>query len=653
MLRPVGMSHASIIFFKSDVEEAMSTLNSYGAFHLSLKEIESQNTSTFIDRAQDLSNRVKDLSSRISSITGNVQVADGRGEAVVSQEWGALFDQIDSELDPCEKEVRSIESIMNRQHQSLPALHAWKAISAEMAGISGLSEFPAFKRLKLLFLSPKGTAQLKTEPKLPQEALLVHRFATVPVFLVACRSDDEAKVLRAADESEFKPLDMIEGMPARLGELAPFLSKFESDLHSESELNNESIKSIGKIKPRIDYFSTILSDANAVLDIKNRSSLEKNWAMVEGYVPTKKVELLNKALSESLNGRFIPFMKIEKDAPKTPVTYHYPKALRIFDSITNLYGTPSYNEINPTPILALTFPLFFGLMFGDLGHGLALAGIGIFMYKKVKSMKSIGLVLTIAGVAGALVGGLLYGEVFGKSLAHLVGYYAPLHIPEEEGAFMSYLMQIIKLTLFVGIGQISLGLGLSITNSFIQRKWSEALLVKIPKLAFYWGLMYVVFSTRLEIMTWFGGPIYFILAPVLFLMLASPIYAMVKHGKREGLGHLGEMGFDLFETAIAFTSNTVSYLRIFAMVIAHIELMAVFYSLATMASGGSLGFLFSGLLIVVGNVFVVLLEGIIALAQDLRLHFYEWFSKFYQDSGIRFSPFRLALGVPIVKKTSQ
>jgi len=110
---------------------------------------------------------------------------------------------------------------------------------------------------------------------------------------------------------------------------------------------------------------------------------------------------------------------------------------------------------------------------------------------------------------------------------------------------------------------------------------------------------------------------------------------------------LGETGFDLFETAISFTSNTVSYLRIFAMIIAHIELMAVFYSLAGIVSGGIVGLIFSGLIIVVGNVFVTLLEGVIALAQDLRLHFYEWFSKFYQDSGIRFSPFKLNLGVPI------
>jgi V/A-type H+-transporting ATPase subunit I len=113
------------------------------------------------------------------------------------------------------------------------------------------------------------------------------------------------------------------------------------------------------------------------------------------------------------------------------------------------------------------------------------------------------------------------------------------------------------------------------------------------------------------------------------------------------VGKLGEMFFEIFETMISFISNTVSYLRIFAMVVAHIMLTTVFYSLAEITYGGSLGFVLSPLLIVVGNVFVVLLEGILVLAQDLRLHFYEWFSKFYNDGGVRFSPFRLAVGVPI------
>jgi V/A-type H+-transporting ATPase subunit I len=106
------------------------------------------------------------------------------------------------------------------------------------------------------------------------------------------------------------------------------------------------------------------------------------------------------------------------------------------------------------------------------------------------------------------------------------------------------------------------------------------------------------------------------------------------------------MGFETFDTFIRFISNTVSYLRIFAMVVAHTMLSMVFYILGDMVGGGVMGIA----LAVLGNVFVVLLEGIIVLAQDLRLHFYEWFSKFYEDGGVRFSPFKLNNEIPIIKK---
>jgi V/A-type H+-transporting ATPase subunit I len=106
------------------------------------------------------------------------------------------------------------------------------------------------------------------------------------------------------------------------------------------------------------------------------------------------------------------------------------------------------------------------------------------------------------------------------------------------------------------------------------------------------------------------------------------------------------MGFETFDTLIRFISNTVSYLRIFAMVVAHTMLTMVFYILGDMVGGGALGILFA----VLGNIFVVLLEGIIVLAQDLRLHFYEWFSRFYDDGGVKFTPFRLSNEIPVIKK---
>ncbi|MCX8169543.1 MAG: hypothetical protein N3D72_00460, partial [Candidatus Methanomethyliaceae archaeon] len=323
-------------------------------------------------------------------------------------------------------------------------------------------------------------------------------------------------------------------------------------------------------------------------------------------------------------------------SPQVPVIFKYPSFFKIFDSVTNLYGTPSYTEINPTPILAITFPLFFGLMFGDLGHGIMLALLGFFMCKYVKSMEKIGRMLIICGIVSAIIGGALYGEAFGKH----IGYHTILS-PSED--FMS----LFKFSLYIGVAQISLGIVLQIMNNLIQRKKLDALLVNTPRLLLYIMFVYLVFGYGLNITRWLEGPILLLLFPSIIMLIGKPTLLFIMHERKEGLSALGELGFEVLDTMIRFVSNTVSYLRIFAMVMAHIQLTNVFYSLASITGGGIFGEITAWLLMAIGNIFVVLLEGVIAMAQDLRLHFYEWFSKFYENGGIKFTPFKLALGLPI------
>ncbi|MEM3040225.1 MAG: V-type ATPase 116kDa subunit family protein, partial [Candidatus Methanomethylicaceae archaeon] len=273
------------------------------------------------------------------------------------------------------------------------------------------------------------------------------------------------------------------------------------------------------------------------------------------------------------------------------------------------------------------------------GHGLMLAALGFIFYKYTKSLSKIGVFLMICGIAGAIVGAALYGEAFGKH----IGYHT-IFSPGED------LMSLFKFSLYIGVAQISLGLAIMVINNLIQKKSIDAFLVNAPKLLLYLLFMYVVFNFGLNLNLWFTGPIFYILGPAIFMLIGKPVWAFIRHGRKEFLSVFGEMGFEVFDTMIRFVSNTVSYLRIFAMVMAHIQLTAVFYSLGAIAGGGIVGMVVSALLAALGNIFVVLLEGILVLAQDLRLHFYEWFSKFYEDGGVRFSPFKLTFGVPILKR---
>ncbi|MEM2125270.1 MAG: V-type ATPase 116kDa subunit family protein [Candidatus Methanosuratincola sp.] len=595
-------------------------------------------TVEYVSEVESLRGRIKDLISKTRNYipTGS---ATPISPSLSARDWRDYVAIIDSEVAGYEKIIRELDSVAKIEEKLADSLLLWKSIASGNLGANSLEMLSRLKAFRFIFSRSEKSLVSDLKAALPETCVVVEASREPIVALVIYLPSQEASLMQQLESAGFRPIELPEVFQGSLSRFSTKLEALEGELEKTKKTKIEKISLLERNFGRLLYLEQSVIDASSILSVKGKSSYSKNWAVLEGYVPKDHVQELTNSVQQALNGRVVSFVKEEETSASVPVSFKYPRFFKIFDSITNLYGSPSYNEVNPTPIMALSFPILFGLMFGDLGHGISLALLGLVFYRFFGSMKKIGLVLIITGIAGAIIGALLYGEFFGQSLHHLVGYEPPLH-PSEE------LMTMLKISLFVGVAHISLGLFLSFTNSLIQRRYSAAFLVNLPKLALYIGFIYVVFAFGLNLMDWFSGPIYYILGPVLFLFLAEPFYEISKHGKK-GVGKLGEMFFEIFETMISFISNTVSYLRIFAMVVAHIMLTTVFYSLAEITSGGGMGFVLSPLLIVVGNVFVVLLEGILVLAQDLRLHFYEWFSKFYSDGGIRFSPFRLAVGVPI------
>jgi V/A-type H+-transporting ATPase subunit I len=634
------MSKATLIFLKSDSERVMDTLNDQGAFHLSLKKIEGQ--TDLSDRVQNLLNRLREVINKSDALIGPrppVQAPRQEVATIKTTDWSSFINAVEGEISSYEQEVKKLEMELQAEAKAKPLFELWKAYLTSAPGVMSLGYLSSLKRLSAVILYTQNKAPLKLEGAFPTPSLHFQIASEPYIYVVLGSREDREKIVRAAENIGFVPLTPMEGMPQDYSAIPDFLRSYEESLVRSAKVNAERKRSLESLRPRFLYLVSTLSDAYSVLSIKERSSLENRCAILEDYIPSKIANPLVEELTNKLDKRMITFLKEEHSSPKVPVTYRYPKFMKLFESITNLYGVPSYNEINPTPILAISFPLFFGLMFGDLGHGIMLAVLGLILYKYTQSMKKIGMILVVCGIFGAMVGGLLYGEAFGRHIG-----YQTIFSPAED------LMSVFKFALYIGVTQISLGMIISIGNNLIQKKKEDALFVNLPKLILYLIFMYLVFHYGLNLYVWFAGPIFLLFVPIIFLMIGKPVYTVVKHGRKEGMSVLGEMSFEVFDSMIRFISNTVSYLRIFAMVMAHVELSLVFYSLGGIVSGGQFGFIFSWLLIAVGNIFVVGLESIIALAQDLRLHFYEWFSKFYEDSGVRYAPFKLSLGVPIFKK---
>ena len=187
-------------------------------------------------------------------------------------------------------------------------------------------------------------------------------------------------------------------------------------------------------------------------------------------------------------------------------------------------------------------------------------------------------------------------------------------------------------------------------NYLLKHNVADALLTAAPKIAFFAGGVYLIAAYQLDFAAWLSGPILVPLIPFIIMVAGKPVYTMIakpvvlhanEHPEQETLvGRFFEGG----DFLTRLLSNTISYSRILALLMAHWALLLVVYTVAELinppTAPTTLGFILAGIVIVFGNIFVLALEGLIVFIHTLRLHFYEWFSKFYSGAGTEFSPFK-------------
>jgi V/A-type H+-transporting ATPase subunit I len=342
-------------------------------------------------------------------------------------------------------------------------------------------------------------------------------------------------------------------------------------------------------------------------------------------------------LEESAVDELEQFRQEVKQIEKVPSLLIPKKIFKPFKLLVNLYGTTGYSEIDPTPIVAFTYPLLFGLMFGDLGHGLTLLLTGllvVFMMRKnkEKSMYDFGFILIWLGV-GAMIFGLWYGEFFGNEL-----YLLPHHLRPLEN-----ISTILKLAVLIGVVHICLGWFLNGINFILKKRVYLAFADPFMKCVLIIGGTYLLFTYFFNLQAWLSPPypILYVMIPALFLLIAKPIGKSVFRIKyfHESVGALiGESTLDLGETFLGILSNVASYSRLLALSMAHLGLMIIVSIMVESVS--NMPFLVPFVLIL-GNLFVIVLEGMLAFINTLRLHFYEFFGKFYAGNGIAYHNTRI------------
>ncbi|MGH7521489.1 MAG: V-type ATP synthase subunit I, partial [Gemmatimonadales bacterium] len=333
--------------------------------------------------------------------------------------------------------------------------------------------------------------------------------------------------------------------------------------------------------------------------------------VLEGWVPARARRTLEDRLAKEFGAAVVvEEISIEEWASEdAPVVLSNPRLLRPFEAIVRVFPLPRYGTIDPTPFVAVFFPAFFGLMVGDVGYGLVLAALGLVLHRVARRDSLLRTVAEIIGPCAlfTIIAGFLFGEVFGDLGARLG--LKPLAFNRHE-AMIPFLLLAVSL----GVVHILLGMGLGIASA-IRRHPREALGRGISALMVV--LIILALLAAVNVL-----PRGFFTPAVIGLLVAFPVL-IVFEGVVAPIELLTTLG------------NMLSYARIMALGVASVMLAVVANRMVGAIGSVAVGLVF-GLLFHLVNFAIALFSPTV---HALRLHYVEFFGKFYSPGGVQYQPF--------------
>jgi len=427
--------------------------------------------------------------------------------------------------------------------------------------------------------------------------------------------------------------EISENQDMRPGELLSYWRGRAAALELEIQALTQKnlVETIGS-KERLSIACEKVEAMYAAFDVKRYAALSRGKRIFTfvGWMPENEAS----KLEAEIDGDDLAVFARYADTKESPPTrLKNPPIVRQFEFFTRLYGLPVYDELDPTPLLAVTYTLLFGLMFGDVGHGLTLALLGLYIHRFLK--KPLGGILTIVG-ASATGFGFLYGSIFG---------FEDL-LPALWRRPMTDIAGTLLFAVGVGVFLIMLSMCLYMFNAAKKGRIGDLLFGAngVAGLLFYVSVLWLA----LRAFVWGQGvsiPVVLLgLMPLVLVALKHPILRLME-GRQEDAPQVG-LGMsvfntiiELFETLLSYATNTISFVRVGAFAISHAGMMHVVLQLSQTAAGSR-----NLLVLVFGNLLVMGIEGLLVGIQVLRLDFYELFSRFYTGGGREFASSKIKKG---------
>lgn len=602
MLFPEKMLRVKIVIDAGYGNKVLEQIGNIGTVHIDKSE-------TLLNNQVEAS-RVKTLWTLVQKHMEALEIDIERKEIVSVSDIDALLDQAEKSLEKIAKKLDALlvkEKELKEEGAHFERAAIVKSVFREEVDIEKLSEELQMVKMRIGMVSMDAAEFLRLALK--EKKIFVNSqplFEQTSAVVVLYTLGEEEDVLSAFSTLKVEELS-----------LGYFSSEaYAGHIEQEKQIKLDKKDMLETDKEKLQSIENQLYTLHALEKAKSSLREEDDGLVLEGWIPKDR----SKAFAEKIRHAVVIFSSSDGDAP---VLIDTPKALKPFERLITNFSYPRYGEVNPVLPFAISFLLLFGIMFGDIGHGLVLASLGLLVRKKSQKYSDLGQIYYLSGLSAAFFG-ILYGSIFGVHDLFPCLLFNP--IENINGTILC--------SILIGIGIITLSFFLHII-SVIKRKELSLLFVGEGSLLWllaYWFTIGILVKSLIQDMK--------ITYELIFLaLLLLLIFIQILRKKRQK----SHAVIDLLRNFMETITNTLSFLRVGAFALAHGALFMAVFSMAKMISENYGEGFFYWMLLIAGNVVIIVLEGVIVTIQTLRLEYYEFFKRFFKGGGSPYQPYNLNL----------